>query len=153
PQGGTPGAGPVPQGGGAAAAQAPPLEETFQAGVRDYNAAKYAVAASEFQDIVHYYPLDDHAGAAEFYLGEMAYRQQDYGEAVKQYSAVLDAFPGSQKAPAAQLHKGLALLQTGKREAGVHELRLLVQRHPQTPEAAQARSKLNAMGIRVAPAR
>jgi hypothetical protein len=28
-------------------------------------------------------------------------------------------------------------------------LRLLIQRHPQTPEAAQARTKLNGLGVRI----
>jgi len=132
-----------------AAPQAPPLQETFQAGVRDYNAARYPVAAGEFQDVLRYYPLDDLAGSAEFYLGEIAYRQQDYAGAVKNYNAVLEGFSGSPKAPAAQLRKGLALMQMNKKDAGIHELRLLIQRHPQTPEAAQARTKLNAMGVRI----
>jgi len=35
---------------------APPLKDTFQAGLRDYNAAHYSVATSEFQDVIHYYP-------------------------------------------------------------------------------------------------
>ena len=131
-------------------AQTPPLQETFQAGVRDYNAAHYEVAAGEFQDVLHYYPLDDLAGAAQFYLGEIAYRQQNYAEAVKAYNAVLEGFSGNAKAPAAQLRKGLSLLQMNKKEAGVHELRLLIQRHPQTPEAAQARTKLNGLGVRPA---
>ena len=30
---------------------------------------------------------------------------------------------------------------------------LLIQRHPQTPEAAAARSKLNGMGVRIVAAR
>jgi tol-pal system protein YbgF len=133
---------------GAAGAQVPPLQETFQAGVRDYNAARYEVAAGEFQDVVHYYPLDDMAGNAQFYLGEIAYRQQNYPDAVKSYNAVLEGFSGSPKAPAAQLRKGLALLLMNKKDAGVQELRLLIKRHPQTPEAAQARTKLNGLGVR-----
>jgi TolA-binding protein len=140
---GNPGAAP-------AASPTPPLKETFQAGLRDYNAAKYSVAAAEFQDVVHYYPMDDLAGSAQFYLGEMAYRQQNYQEAVNAYNAVLEGFSGNSKASAAQLHKGLALIQLNKKDAGIHELRLLIQRHPQTPEAAQARSKLNAIGVRAA---
>ncbi len=56
----------------------PPLMETFQAGLRDYNAAKYTVATGEFQDVIHYYPMEDLAGSAQFYLGEIAYRQGDY---------------------------------------------------------------------------
>ena len=136
-------------GGVPAANQIPPLQETYQAGVRDYNAARYDVAAGEFQDVLHYYPLDDLAGTAQFYLGEIAYRQQNYTDAIKSYNAVLEGFSGSPKAPAAQLRKGLALLQINKKEAGIHELRLLVQRHPQTPEAAQARAKLNSLGVRI----
>jgi tol-pal system protein YbgF len=130
-----------------AANMTPPLKETFQAGLRDYNAAKYSVASGEFQDVVHYYPMDDLAGSAQFYLGEIAYRQQDYAEAIKNYNAVLEGFSGNPKAPTAQLHKGFVLIQQGKKDAGVHELHQLIARHPQTPEASQARAKLTAMGI------
>jgi TolA-binding protein len=151
-----PGAFPTPGAGGqtpgaTAAPQAPPLQETFQAGVRDYNAARYQLAAGEFGDVVHYYPLDDLAGTAQFYLGEIAYQQQDYAKAINAYNAVLEGFAGNAKAPAAQLHKAEALLAEDKRDAGVRELRLLIQRHPQTPEAARARSKLNGMGVRINP--
>ena len=135
---------------GPAAPQTPPLKETFQAGVSDFNAAKYEVASGEFQDVIHYYPKDDLAGDAQFYLGEISYRQKKYSDAVKIYSDMLDGFPGSAKAPAAQLHKGLSLLLLNKRDAGISELRSLIKRHPQTPEAAQARSKLSAMNVRSA---
>jgi len=139
-------AGAAPAAGGA---PTPPLKETFQAALRDYNAAKYSVASGEFQDVVHYYPMDDMAGSAQFYLGEIAYRQQDYQGAVKSYNAVLENFSGNAKAPAAQLHKGYALIQLKKTQSGIQELRLLIQRYPQTPEAAQARAKLNEMGVRI----
>ncbi len=78
---------------------APPLKETFQAAVRDYNAAHYTVAASEFQDVLHYYPMDDMAGTAQFYLGEIAYRQLNFADAIKSYNAVLEGFPGNSKRP------------------------------------------------------
>jgi tol-pal system protein YbgF len=133
-----------------AANQAPPLQETYQSGLRDFNAAKYQLAAAEFQDIIHYYPLDDLAGTAQFYLGEIAYQQKNYPDAVNAYNAVLEGFSGNPKAPTAQLHKGLALMAENKRDAGVHELRLLIQRYPRTPEAATARTRLNGMGVRLA---
>ena len=141
-----PGATAAPAAGGA---PTPPLKETFQAALRDYNAAKYSVATGEFQDVVHYYPMDDLAGSAQFYLGEIAYRQQDYQGAIKSYNSVLESFSGNAKAPAAQLHKGFALLQLKKTQSGIQELRSLIQRHPQTPEAAQARNKLNELGVRI----
>jgi TolA-binding protein len=129
--------------------QKPPLQETLQSGQRDFDAGRFDVAAGEFQDVVHYYPLDDAAGTAQFYLGEIAYQKQDYDHAISYYNSVLEGFSGNAKAPAAQLHKGLALLAQDKKDAGIHELRVLIQRHPQTPEAARARSKLNGMGVRI----
>ncbi len=141
------GAGPAP-----AANQAPPLQDTFQGGVRDFNGARYSVAQGEFQDVIQYYPQDELAGTAQFYLGEIAYRTQDYPTALKAYNMVLESFPSSTKAPAAQLHKGMALIQLNKKPAGIQELRSLIQRHPQAPEAAQARSKLNAMGVKISAA-
>jgi TolA-binding protein len=162
PQNATPGAPagsvPPPSGPGAMNApapamnQAPPLEQTYQAAVSDFNAAKYPLSTSEFLDVIHYYPLDPMAGSAQFYLGEIAYRQKNYDDAVKNYNVVLEQFSGSPKAATAQLHKGLALIDLHQRDAGTHELRTLIQRHPQTPEAAQARAKLNEMGVRVAAA-
>jgi TolA-binding protein len=138
------GAGPAP-----AANQAPPLQDTFQAGVRDFNGARYSVAQGEFMDVLQYYPQDDLAGAAQFYLGEISYRSEDYPSAVKAYNAVLESYPNNSKAAAAQLHKGLALLKLNKRPAGIQELRTLIQRHTQTPEAAQARTKLNELGVKI----
>jgi tol-pal system protein YbgF len=162
PPSGAPGPGAMPPGGQAGGgpapnmpqmSQSPPLQETFQSGLRDYNAGKYEVAAGEFQDVLHYYPLDDLAGTAQFYIGEIAYQQKHYDDAVNAYNTVLEGFSGNPKAPAAQLHKGLALLALNKKDAGVHELRLLIQRHPRTPEAASARSKLNGMGVRIVAAK
>jgi TolA-binding protein len=133
------------------ALQAPPLQETFQAAERDFDAGKIKVAQGEFESIVHYYPLDDLAGTAEFYLGEIAYQQKDYTTAINEYNAVLEGFSGNAKAPAAQLHKAYCLMATDKRQAGIDELRELIRRHPQTPEARAARSKLNGMGVRIEP--
>ena len=132
-------------------APAPPLQQTYQAALRDYNSARYDLSNSEFGDVIKYYPQDDLAGNAHFYMGEIAYRQGKYSQAVKQYDIVLEQFGGNPKAPAAQLRKGESLLQSQQRDAGAQELRSLIQRYPQTPEAAEARSKLNGMGIRINP--
>jgi TolA-binding protein len=139
---------PGPAAGGNPAQQAPPLQETLQAGVRDYTAGRYQVAQGEFQDVAHYYPLDDAAGTAQFYLGEIAYQQKDYPTAINDYNSLLEGFSGNAKAAAAQLHKGFALIALDKREEGEHELRSLIQRHPQTPEARAARAKLTALGVK-----
>ena len=134
-----------------ATTQAPPLRETYLGGLRDFNAAHYEAAQSEFGDVARYYPNDNLAGNAEYYLGEIAFRQHDYKGTIKYDNAVLNNFSGNVKAPAAQLRKGQALIVLGQREAGVREYRALIHRYPQTPEAEQARSRLNGMGVRINP--
>ena len=155
PQNGMPGGQQLPGGQetGAVPAQqqpaAPPVDDLYQGGLRDYNGAKYDVAAGEFSDVLKYYPQDNLAGNAQFYLGEIAYRQGDFKTAIKNYDAVLEQFPGNPKAPTAQLRKGEAELAMNQHDAGIRDLRNLVQRYPQSPEAAQARSRLNGMGVRL----
>jgi tol-pal system protein YbgF len=129
--------------------QAPPVDQLYQSGLRDYNSARYAVATSEFNDVVHYYPQDPLAGNAQFYLGEISYRQGKLPAAIKYYDAVLEQFAGNPLAPAAELRKGQSLIQLGQKDAGVRELRTLIQRYPQTPEAQQGRGVLNGMGVRI----
>jgi len=136
----------------AAAPQAPPVGDLYQSALRDYNSARYDVAGSEFGDVLKYYPQDDLAGNAQFYLGEIAYRQGNYQGAIKAYDLTVEQYSGNPKIPAAQLRKGEALISLNQRDAGVRELRSLIQRYPQTPEAQQARSRLNAMGVRINPA-
>ena len=148
-QPGTPGAGPA----AVQQPQAPPVNDLYQSGLRDYTSARYDVASGEFGDVIKYYPQDDLAGNAYFYLGEISYRKGDYPTAIQNYDAVLEQFSGSSKAPTAQLRKGLAELDSNQRDAGVRDLRNLIQRYPQTPEATQARSKLNGMGVRLTAAK
>ena len=129
--------------------QAPPVNELYQGALRDYNSAHYELATGEFGDVLKYYPNDDLAGNSQFYLGEIARRQGKYADAIKAYGAVLQQFAGNPKAPAAALHKGEAELSLDQRENGIRDLRALISRYPQTPEAAQARSRLSGMGVRV----
>ena len=86
-------------------------------------------------------------------MGEIAYRQGKYQDAVKSYNTVLEQYSGNTKAPAAELRKGESLLKLGEKDAGVRELRTLVQRYPQTPEAQEGRSTLNGLGVRLSAAK
>jgi TolA-binding protein len=140
--GGTPGAG-----GSTPATQAPPADVLYNNGLRDYNAGKMDLASSEFADYLKYYGTTDLAGNAQFYIADIAFRQGNYAQAVKEYDRVLEQYPGGNKSSAAQLKKGLALIQLGQRDAGVRELQSLIQRYPKSIEAATARDQLRKMGV------
>ncbi len=129
-----------------AAAQAPPPDVLYNNALRDYNAAKYQLAMQEFEDYLKFYGNSDLAGNAQFYIGEINYRQQNFEQAVKDYDQVLQNFPGGNKAAAAQLKKGYALLELGRKNDGIQELNNLIARYPKSVEATQARDKLRTLG-------
>ncbi|HZD94283.1 MAG TPA: tetratricopeptide repeat protein [Candidatus Sulfotelmatobacter sp.] len=130
----------------AAVPQAPPADQLYNDGLRDYNSNKNDLASQEFAQYLQVYGNTDLAGNAQFYLGEIAYRQGNFSGAVQAYNKVLDQYPGGNKTAAAQLKKAYALLELGQRDAGVQELRSLISRYPKSPEALQARDRLNKLG-------
>ena len=127
--------------------QAPPPDVLYNNGLRDYNAAKYALAVQEFADYLKFYSNTDLAGNAYFYLAEMDYRAGNYPQAVKGYDQVLQSFPDGTKAASAELKKGFALIESGDKDAGIAALRHVVQRYPRSNEALQARDRLRKLGV------
>ena len=130
---------------------APPVEQLYQTAFGDYNAAKYTLANAEFDDVIKFYPDNNLAGNAYFYLGEIAFKASKFPAAIKNYDTVLEKYAGNNKIPAAELRKGQCLLALKQNDAGVRELRSLIQRYPNAPEAMAARTRLNGMGVPITP--
>ena len=129
-----------------AANMAPPADVLYNNALRDYNGGNYQLASQEFADYLKYYPNTDLAGNAQFYMGDVAYRQGNFEEAVKAYDTVIERYPDGNKAAAAQLKKGYAFLELGNRQAGVRELNALITRYPRSIEATQAKDRLKKLG-------
>jgi tol-pal system protein YbgF len=130
-----------------AAASAPPPDVLYNNALRDYNGDKNDLATQEFSDYVKFYPNTDLAGNCYFYLGEIQFRQGNYQQAAQSYDQVLQNFPTGNKSASAQLKKGFSLIELGKQEDGVIELRHVIQRYPKSNEALQARERLRKMGV------
>jgi len=133
--------------------QAPPPDVLYNNALRDYNGGNNDLAAQEFSQYIKAYANTDLAGNCYFYLAEIEYRQKNYDQAAKDYDQVLQNFPSGNKAASAQLKKGFALLELGQKDAGVVELRHVVQRYPRSPEAMQARERLQKLGVSATAAR
>jgi tol-pal system protein YbgF len=129
----------------------PPADELYKTALGDYMAAKYTLAAAEFGDVVKNYPDNPLSGNSFYYQAEIDYRGGRYAASIKSYDSVLQQYPDSNKVPVSHLHKGMALVALNQKDAGVRELRTLIQRFPNSPEAMQARSKLSGMGVTVTP--
>jgi tol-pal system protein YbgF len=146
-----PGSGPgltpgYPAAPAAAAAPPPSSDLLYSNGLRDLNGRKYDLALQEFQDYLKYYSDTDLASNAQFYLGEIAFAQEQFDRAVDAYGKVIDKYPKSFKIAPAHLKRGLALIQLGERAMGVKELRLVLKLYPGTDEERRARAKLHDLG-------
>ena len=152
---GTPSASPSPSPSGSGASSLapsgpPPSADTlYSNGLRDITNGKYELARTEFQDYLRYYSDTDLASNAQFYLGEIAYSQHQYEQAIQEYDKVLNNYPKSFKLATARYKKGMALLELGQKNPGIKELRDVVKRYPGTEEERRARAKLKDMGVSV----
>ena len=154
------GSAPAPSGGtatptasGAAGGPAPSADTLYSNGLRDITSGKYDLARSEFQDYLKYYGDTDLASNAQFYLGEISFKQKQYGDAVAAYEKVLTNYPKSFKLAPARLRKGMALIELGQKTGAVREFREVVRRYPGTEEDRQARAKLKELGVAVTATR
>ncbi|HLZ90867.1 MAG TPA: tol-pal system protein YbgF [Candidatus Acidoferrum sp.] len=128
---------------------APSADTLYSNGLRDITSGKYDLARQEFQDYLKYYGDTDLASNAQFYLGEIAYSQRNYDQAVTEFDKVLTNYPKSFKLAPAHLRKGMALIELGQKTSGVRELRDVVKRFPGTEEERKARAKLKELGVAV----
>jgi tol-pal system protein YbgF len=147
PSGGLP-----PSGAASGGGSAPSADTLYSNGLRDITSGKYDLARQEFHDYLKFYGDTDLASNAQFYLGEIAYSQKNYEQAVAEYDHVLTNYPKSFKLAPAHLKKGMALIELGQKTAGVRELRDVVRRFPGTEEERRARAKLKELGVAVTAA-
>jgi len=122
----------------------PPIsaDTLYKNALRDYNGGKYDLARQEFSDYIKNFPSDDLASNAQFYLGEVAYAQNDFKGAITAYDTVLTNYPKSFKIPASLLKKGMAEIELGQKTAGTRDLREVIRRFPNSEEAQRAKARL-----------
>jgi tol-pal system protein YbgF len=133
------------------ASSAPPAsaDVLYSNGLRDINGKHYDLATQEFQDYIRFYSDTDLASNAQFYLGEIAFMQSQYQQALDAYNKVIDNFPKSFKLASARMRKGYCLAELGQKAAAIRELRTVVRQYPGTDEAKRSAAKLKELGATV----
>jgi len=152
-----PGPGPsssaAPPSGGAPpmSSAAPPAsaDVLYSNGLRDINGRHYELATQEFQDYLKFYSDTDLASNAQFYLGEIAFMQNQFQQALDAYNKVIENFPKSFKLASARMRKGYCLAELGQKAAAIRELRTVVRQYPGTDEAKRSAAKLKELGATV----
>jgi len=153
--GGAPGQGPAAAGSvgeatGAMGGQPPAGAGTdlYRQAYTDYAKGNPDRALQELDEFIRLHPGDDLADDAEFLTGEIYFSQGKYQESVAAYDRLLKDHADGDRAAAAYLKKGLALLEMNRTADAVIQLQHVVTAYPKSDEARVARERLKALGLR-----
>jgi tol-pal system protein YbgF len=150
---------PPPQGAtdnSAAAPSGPPAgmqaDTTFTNANRDYIGGKYDLAMQEFTDYLKYFGNTSFAPSAQYYIGDIYYKKQDYNNALQAFDAVLEHYSDNNKTADAHYYKAMCLVGLGKRDSAAREFRDIYSRYPDSDVAAKAKARLKELGLTVGTA-
>lgn len=124
-------------------------EEVYRSAYEDYMRGNYDLAADGFGEYLKRWPSTELSDNALYWIGECYDAQEKPQEALDTFTKVLEDYPTSDKAAAAQLKKGLIYLKMGDQGQGVVNLQYVVYEHPGTREADLAREQLKSLGLTI----
>ena len=124
----------------------PPLPEAapgpFQQAFAFYRRGRLAEASQAFAAYLRENPATPSSDDAVYYLGEIAYRQGQYAEALRMYQYLLDKFLASDRYLSAQVRVGFSYYQLGFYDKTIEVLEPLLPRLTDPNELWAARQAL-----------
>ncbi len=124
-------------------------EELYRSAYEDYMRGNYDLASQGFSDYMERWPSTELTDNALYWIGECHDAQGEPQQAIEIFTRVLDDYPTSDKAAAAQLKKGLLYLKMDDQAQGVVHLQYVVYEYPGTREADLARERLKSLGLTI----
>ncbi len=101
-----------------------------------------AVARDLYQEYVSKFPADPRAAQAHFRLGELAFGDRRYQEAIVEYGRVAKDFPRSEEAPDALLRTAEAMTKLDLKDDAIAVLSEIPKRYPASSAAVRAKQRL-----------
>ena len=114
--------------GGRRAPGTPSAEELYNTAFGDLNKGSYDLARQGFDEYLKNYPDTELSDNAQYWIGESFYIQRKFSEAIQGFDKVLASYPKGTKRPRLRLKKGYSLLEIKNNDAGIRELRQLIQK-------------------------
>jgi tol-pal system protein YbgF len=122
-------------------------KEGFLAFARQQEARGQAgVARDLYEQYVATFPADPSAAEAHFRLGELAYRERRYQDAIGSYGHIARSFPQSARAPDALLGTAESMLRLDLKDEATTVLSEIPSRYPSSAAATRARQRLAELG-------
>ena len=113
----------------------------------DYMNGNMDLAIQEFTAYLTNSPGGEKTAVAQFYLGDSYSAQGKLPPAIAAFTHVINDFPSSDKVPAALLKRGIAELAMQETDTAIADFKDIIERFPATPEAEQAKARLQSLGI------
>jgi tol-pal system protein YbgF len=99
-------------------------------------------ARKKFEELIQRFPNSERADNAQFWIGEIYYREKWYEKAILEYQKVIEKYPKGNKVPASLLKQGLAFSNLGDKSNSRLILEELIKKYPKSNEAKIARDKV-----------
>ena len=117
-------------------------DEIYKSGKQAFDEGDSETAKKRFQELIDRYPKSENADNAQFWIGEIYYREKWYEKAILEYQEVIEKYPKGNKVPSALLKQGLAFQNIGDKANSRLILDELVKKYPKSNEAKIAQEKL-----------
>jgi tol-pal system protein YbgF len=127
---------------GAAPPTADNAAAVYAAAKKAFDAGNLDQARNGFGAVVKNFPKSGQADNAQFWLGEIYYREKWYEKAILEYQKVIENYPKGNKLPAALLKQGLAFQKIGDKANAKLILQELLDKYPQSNEGRIAAQKI-----------
>jgi tol-pal system protein YbgF len=124
------------------ASKQPQAETLYQQGKQAFDQADFTTARANFEKIIAEFPKSEQADNAQFWIGEIYYREKWYEKAILEYQKVIEKYPKGNKVPASLLKQGFSFLNLDDKANARLILKELVKKYPDSNEGKIARQKL-----------
>ena len=116
--------------------------EMYRLAKQAFDKDNYKTASNGFKALLKKYPESVNADNAQFWIGEIYYRDKWYEKSILEYQKVIDNYPAGNKVKASLLKQGLAFYLIGDKSNSKLILNELIKKYPKSSEAKIARKKL-----------
>lgn len=139
-------------GGGTASSSTPGASAgvAYQNAYRDLMSGQNSLAMDEFRAFLAQFPDTENAPNAQYYMGVIYDRGEQYDDAVKAYDAVLERYQENPRTRDALYGKAVALMKLERKAEAKAEFAAFLKKYPTDDKAAQARQYVQELS---APAR
>jgi TolA-binding protein len=115
---------------------------------RDKSKGNLELALREYGDYASCFADTANAPVAQYEIGQIYFGNDQFGDAVKAYDAVIEKFPANPKTPDALYYKGVSLMKQGPEHKAdaIATLREYNAKYPQGVHVANAHANLKTLG-------